>query len=161
MEGQENKATNFKKQSEFDLPALLKPFLIYSLLLFVPVVLSLQLWLQNDKATFGLVIFLGILFSAMGSVLVIALLSYIKGTYNPVSGTAEDFKRRNGYAPRSHYHAYLELALRAIRIYVAFYLLVSPLSGIYSNVAALAKAALLCLGIFVASTLLIEKTRIR
>lgn len=138
---------------------ILKSFLFYWLVLLTPALLVAYIWLKDDSSSFSLIIFTGIISSLLGAILVVVVNKYVRNFSNNSIKAIEDFKRRNGYYPKTKYHAYAEIGLRAVRIYAIFYLIASPFVYIDSDIFALTKAVLFCLVIIIVSTLLIRKCK--
>jgi hypothetical protein len=148
-----------------------KPLFVCWCVLFVPVSIMFSIWLENDNPSFSLILLLGAIFSSFGAFLVIAMYRSIKDFVNNFyeivenfrrrrNGTVEDFKKRNGYYPKTKYHAYAELWLRAIRAIAVFYLITTPIFD-YADIRLVIGTILLYIGIIGLASMLIEKTRIR
>lgn len=149
-----------KKSKEIDVKNLAKPLFMWFLILLIPVSVGIYFFLGWDDMTISTAIFLGIILSALGSVLVIATFLYIKDTANPMYGQEEDFKQRNGYYPKTKYHAYVELWLRAIRAFAVFYAVTTPILN-FEDTRLVIGTLSLCTGIFGLSSMLIKKTKVR
>jgi hypothetical protein len=156
----DNEISKTKSRENSDWKLLLKPFLIYWLIFFIPASICVYIWLKNDNATFPLIIFLGAFFSSLGAVLAIAIYRYTKSFFNPAYGAKEDFKRQNGYYPKTRYHAFASLWLRAIRIFAIYYI-ISTLILDFENTRLVIGTALLCIGVIGLSSIFITKTIIR
>lgn len=140
---------------------LLKPLMIWFFVLLAPISLATYYSLNWYDMTIGLMILLCIFFSALGAVLGFSIQKFIPYLFSLGKTIVENFKKRNGYYPKTKYHAYAELWLRVIRVFAIFYLTTTPFYYDFNNSRVIIGATLLCMGIIGIATIIIKKIRIR